>query len=253
MKTQVYLVGAGPGDPDLITVKGLRCLQQADVVLYDKLSNPAFLEEVQSHAERIYVGKIKGHHSMPQQQINELLVEKARAGNSVVRLKGGDPYIFGRGGEEAQHLKDAGIIFEVVPGITAGFAAAAYAGIPLTHRDFTTSVSLITGHVNTSKNEQTDINWSALATGNGTLVFYMGLGNITSICQQLIAHGRPANTPVAVISHATTTRQRTLIACLSDAPQRVAHNNIETPALIIVGEVVSLREQLRWFEDNIEI
>ncbi|MCD6525903.1 MAG: uroporphyrinogen-III C-methyltransferase [Desulfuromonas sp.] len=247
-KTQVYLVGAGPGDTGLITVKGLQCLQQADVVLYDKLSNPAFLQEAPPHAELIYVGKIKGNHSLPQEQISQLLVKKAQAGLCVVRLKGGDPYIFGRGGEEAQLLAETGIPFEVVPGITAGFAASAYAGIPLTHRDFTTSVSLVTGHVNTCKDEKSDIDWQALACGNGTLVFYMGLTNIDTICRQLIEHGRPADTPVAIISRATTAHQQTQATTLSDAPRQVAINKIETPALIIVGKVVSLRDQLRWFD-----
>lgn len=247
-KTQVYLVGAGPGDTGLMTVKGMRCLQQADVVLYDKLSNPAFLAEVSPEAELIYVGKVKGNHSLPQEQINDLLVEKARPGRTVVRLKGGDPYIFGRGGEEAQRLADANVPFEVIPGITSAFAASAYAGIPMTHRDFTTSVSLITGHVNVRKDEASDIDWQALASGHGTLAFYMGLGNIGTICRQLIAHGRADSTPVAVISRATTADQQTLTATLSDAAQKVEEHNIPTPALIIVGEVVSLRNELRWFD-----
>jgi len=249
-KTQVYLVGAGPGDAGLITVKGLHCLQQADVVLYDKLANPQFLKEAPVGAELIYVGKVKGHHSLPQEQINELLEEKARPGRIVVRLKGGDPYIFGRGGEEAQHLEQAGIPFEVVPGITAGFAAAAYAGIPVTHRDCTTSVSLITGHAKTGSEEQSNINWKALASGNGTLVFYMGLSNITTICQELIDNGRSGNTPVAIISCATTPQQLTITTTLGGAPRQVAQSNIPAPAVIVVGEVVSLREQLRWFDNE---
>jgi len=247
-KSKVYLVGAGPGDTGLITVKGLRCLQQADVVLYDKLSNPAFLQEAPDHAQLIYVGKMQGTHAIPQDKINQLLVEKAQAGNTVVRLKGGDPYIFGRGGEEAQLLAEAGVPFEVVPGITSGFAAAAYAGIPLTHRDFTTSVSLITGHGSANKNNNSHIDWHALSSGNTTLVFYMGLSNISTICQNLIANGRPEDTPVAIISQATTARQRTLVATLGDAPQQVASKKIATPALIIVGQVVNLRKQLSWFD-----
>jgi len=249
-ETQVYLVGAGPGDTGLITVKGLRCLQQADVVLYDKLANPEFLKEAPEGAELIYVGKVKGHHLLPQEQINELLEEKACAGCIVVRLKGGDPYIFGRGGEEAQHLEQAGIPFEVVPGITAGFAAAAYAGIPVTHRDCTTSVSLITGHAKPGNEEQTDINWKALASGNGTLVFYMGLSNIATICQELIYNGRAANTPVAIISCATTEQQQTLTTTLGEAPQQAEQNKIPTPSVIVVGEVVALRDQLRWFDSE---
>jgi uroporphyrin-III C-methyltransferase len=249
-KTQVYLVGAGPGDTGLITVKGLRCLQQADVVLYDKLANPQFLEEAPDGAELIYVGKVKGHHLLPQEQINELLEEKAQPGLVVVRLKGGDPYIFGRGGEEAQHLEQAGIPFEVVPGITAGFAAAAYAGIPVTHRDCTTSVSLITGHAKPGNNGQSEINWKALASGNGTLVFYMGLGNIATICQELISNGRAACTPVAIISCATTEQQQTFTTTLGEAPQQAEQNKIPTPSVIVVGEVVALRDQLRWFDSE---
>jgi len=249
-KTQVYLVGAGPGDTGLITVKGLRCLQQADVVLYDKLANPEFLKEAPDGAELIYVGKVKGHHLLPQEQINELLEEKACPGRIVVRLKGGDPYIFGRGGEEAQHLEQAGIPFEVVPGITAGFAAAAYAGIPVTHRDCTSSVSLITGHAKTDSEVQSKINWKALASGNGTLVFYMGLSNITTICQELINNGRSENTPVAIISCATTSQQQTVTTSLGEAPRQVARSKVPAPAVIVVGEVVSLREQLRWFDNE---
>lgn len=249
-KTQVYLVGAGPGDTGLITVKGLRCLQQADVVLYDKLANPQFLKEAPEGAELIYVGKVKGHHLLPQEQINELLEEKARPDRIVVRLKGGDPYIFGRGGEEAQHLQQAGIPFEVVPGITAGFAAAAYAGIPVTHRDCTTSVSLITGHAKPGNEDQTDINWKALASGNGTLVFYMGLSNIAMICRELIRNGRAANTPVAIISCATTEQQQTFTTTLGEAPQQAEQNKIRTPSVIVVGEVVTLRDQLRWFDSE---
>jgi uroporphyrin-III C-methyltransferase len=249
-KTQVYLVGAGPGDTGLITVKGLRCLQQADVVLYDKLANPKFLEEAPDGAELIYVGKVKGNHLLPQEQINELLEEKAQPGRIVVRLKGGDPYIFGRGGEEAQHLGKVGVPFEVVPGITAGFAAATYAGIPVTHRDCTTSVSLITGHAKPGNEEQSDVDWKALASGNGTLVFYMGLSNIATICQELIRNGRAASTPVAIVSCATTERQQTFTTTLGEAPQKAEKNKIPTPSVIVVGEVVSLREQLRWFDSD---
>jgi len=249
MKTQVYLVGAGPGDAGLITVKGLRCLRQADVVLYDKLANPQFLQEAPEGAELIYVGKDKGHHILPQQQINRLLEEKARPGRIVVRLKGGDPFIFGRGGEEAQHLERVGIPFEVVPGVTAGFAAAAYAGIPVTHRDCTTSVSLITGHSKPGRQEP-DLNWPALAAGNGTLLFYMGLSNLAMICARLMTHGRAADTPVAIISHATTAQQTTLVTTLGEASRQAAEHHIAPPAVIVVGEVVALRDQLRWFDGH---
>lgn len=243
---KVYLVGAGPGDAELITVKGLRCLRRADVVLYDKLTNPELLQEVPEGCELIYVGKVRGNHHLPQEEINRLLVEKARLGGVVVRLKGGDPYVFGRGGEEGQCLEAAGISFEVVPGISAGFAAAAYAGIPLTHRNHTSSVSLVTGHCRVGP--RPDLDWDALAKGNGTLVFYMGLANIETICRELIAHGRAAETPLAVISNATTDRQLTLISTLAAAPQQVEEERILTPAVIVIGEVVALRDQLRWFD-----
>ncbi|MDY0190317.1 MAG: uroporphyrinogen-III C-methyltransferase [Desulfuromonas sp.] len=243
----VYLVGAGPGDSGLITVKGQQCLQKADVVLYDRLCNPALLDEIAATTEQIYVGKNMGHHALPQEQINALLVEKARQGKIVVRLKGGDPFVFGRGGEEAEVLSAAGIPFEVVPGVTAGFAAGAYAGIPLTHRDFTTSVTLVTGHLKTGKERPHDIDWATLAQGNGTLVFYMGLSNISNICQQLIHHGRVQNTPVAVVSHASTPAQRTIIATLTTAAHEVTQHNITSPAVIIIGDVVQLHNQLSWF------
>ncbi len=247
----VYLVGAGPGDSGLITVKGMRCLQHAEVVLYDRLCNPALLDEVPKAAERIYVGKNMGHHTLPQEQINALLVTKARQNKVVVRLKGGDPFVFGRGGEEVDALVDAGVPFEVVPGVTAGFAAGAYAGIPLTHRDFTTSVTLITGHLNTRKDPQRDIDWPALGCGRGTLVFYMGLTDIATICQQLIEHGRPTATPVAVVSHASTPQQHTLIATLADAAEQVKLQRVTSPAVIIVGEVVQMHKRLDWFQHRL--
>jgi len=247
-KTQVYLVGAGPGDTGLITVKGLRCLQRADVVLYDKLVNPEFLQEAPAGAELIYVGKMKGNHLIPQEQINRLLAEKAEPGKVVVRLKGGDPFVFGRGGEEAQYLAEVGIPFEVVPGVTAGFAAAAYAGIPVTHREYTTSVTLVTGHAKGGNNNQPHVNWQNLAPGDGTLVFYMGLSRIETICSELMAHGRSGDTPVAIISCATTDRQLTVTTTLERAPRQVEAMNIPTPAVIIVGEVVALRDTLSWFD-----
>ncbi|MDY0184370.1 MAG: uroporphyrinogen-III C-methyltransferase [Desulfuromonadaceae bacterium] len=247
----VYLVGAGPGDSGLITVKGMRCLQHAEVVLYDRLCNPALLDEVSKTAELIYVGKNMGNHTLPQEQINALLVAKARQNKMVVRLKGGDPFVFGRGGEEVDALVDAGVPFEVVPGVTAGFAAGAYAGIPLTHRDFTTSVTLITGHLNTRKDPQRDIDWSALGCGRGTLVFYMGLTDIATICQQLIEHGRALATPVAVVSHASTPQQHTLIATLTDAAEQVKLQRVTSPAVIIVGEVVQMHKRLDWFQHRL--
>lgn len=245
----VYLIGAGPGDPGLITVKGLDCLRRADVVVYDYLANPQLLEAALPEAERIYVGKVRGHHHRPQEEINTLLAALSRQGKVVARLKGGDPYVFGRGGEEALHLHQAGIPFEVVPGVTASFAAAAYAGIPLTHRDFTTSLGLVTGHEHPDKKMST-LDWEKLATGVGTLVFYMGMANLELIARELIAHGRPVDTPVAVIQWATTPRQRTLVASLADVVGKVTAAKLHPPAIIIVGEVVKLREELRWFDNR---
>ncbi len=245
----VYLIGAGPGDPGLITVKGMDCLSRADVVVYDYLANPEFLDSAPASAERIYVGKTRGCHHTAQDEINRLLAEKAAEGKVVARLKGGDPYVFGRGGEEAMYLHRQGIRFEVIPGVTAGFAAAAYAGIPLTHRDFTTSLGLVTGHEHPAK-KMSSLDWEKLATGVGTLVFYMGMANLPLIAQQLIAHGRPASTPVAVIRWATTPRQKTLVATLADVVDKVRQTGIKPPAVIVVGEVVRLREELRWFDDR---
>jgi len=246
---RVYLVGAGPGDPGLMTVKGLTCLQRADAVVYDYLANPVFLDEAPVAAEKIYVGKTKGCHHTPQDEINALLVDLARRGKTVVRLKGGDPYVFGRGGEEALFLHDAGIPFEVVPGVTAGFAAAAYAGIPLTHRDYTTSLGLVTGHEKPEK-KLSSLDWEKLATGVGTLVFYMGMANIETIAEQLVAHGRSPQTPVAIIRWATTPRQETLVADLATVVDQVRESGIQPPAIIVVGEVVALRERLSWFENR---
>ncbi|NLV24411.1 MAG: uroporphyrinogen-III C-methyltransferase [Deltaproteobacteria bacterium] len=245
----VFLVGAGPGDPGLITVKGLRCLREAEVVIYDLLVNPLLLEEAPPEAERIFVGKSRGFHPTPQERINELLVEWARRGKKVIRLKGGDPYIFGRGGEEAQYLVRHGIPFEVVPGITAAFAAAAYAGIPITHRDFTTSVGLVTGHLEPEK-KMALLDWEKLAGAVGTLAFYMGMANLSLIRDELIRHGRSPQTPVAVISWGTTPRQRTVVATLDDIVAAVEKAGLKPPAVILVGEVVSLREELRWFDNK---
>jgi len=246
---KVYLIGAGPGDPGLITVKGLECLRRADVVVYDYLANPVFLAEAPAAAERIYVGKRKGLHHYPQDEINRLLVEKGRAGLTVARLKGGDPFIFGRGGEEALCLAEAGIPFEVVPGITAGLAAACYTGIPLTHRDFTTTLGLVTGHEDPDKNLST-LDWEKLATAMGTLVFYMGMANLANITEQLLTHGRAPQTPVAVVRWATTPRQQTLVGTLADIVAKVKAADFKPPAVILIGEVVALREQLAWFDNR---
>ncbi|MEW6356240.1 MAG: uroporphyrinogen-III C-methyltransferase [Planctomycetota bacterium] len=239
----VYLVGAGPGDPGLITVRGMECLRTADVVIYDYLANPALLREA-PNAEHIYVGKRGGAHVLEQPDINELLIAKAKKGKTVVRLKGGDPFVFGRGGEEALYLSEHGIPFEVVPGITAGVAAPAYAGIPVTHRGCTSSLGLLTGHEDPTKPES-DLDWSAVA-GMGTLVFYMGVKNLPKVVDQLIKHGRPKDTPVALIQWGTTAKQRTIVGTLDDIVEKT--KDMEPPAVTVVGEVVALRERLNWFE-----
>jgi uroporphyrinogen III methyltransferase/synthase len=246
-KGTVYLVGAGPGDPDLITVKAVECLKQADVVIYDFLAAPKLLKYAREDAEVIYVGKKGGDHTLPQDKINELIAEKAKEGHMVVRLKGGDPFIFGRGGEEAEILAQAGIPFEIVPGVTSAIAAPAYAGIPLTHRRYNTSVAFITGHEDPTKEEST-IDWSKLATGVGTLVFLMGVKNLPSITEKLIAAGRDPKTPVALVRWGTTPRQVTLTGTLETIVADVKAAGLKPPSIIIVGEVIELRETLNWFE-----
>lgn len=245
---KVYLIGAGPGDPGLLTIKGRDCLALADVIIYDYLANPVLLGYARPDAERIYVGKSCGKHSMPQDEINQLLADKAAAGLNVARLKGGDPYVFGRGGEEASLLHQQNIRFEVVPGVTAGFAAAAYAGIPLTHRDVTTSLALLTGHERPER-KLSSLDWQKLATGLGTLIFYMGMTNLKMISEKLIEHGRAADTPVAVVQWATLPRQKTLTGRLDEIAEQVATAKIEPPAVIIIGEVVRYREELRWYDN----
>jgi uroporphyrinogen III methyltransferase/synthase len=247
MKAKVYLVGAGPGDPGLITVKGKECIQAADVIIYDYLASPALLRYARKSADCIYVGKKGGDHTLSQDQINDLIVEKAKTGAIVTRLKGGDPFIFGRGGEEAEVLFEAGISFEIVPGVTSAIAAPAYAGIPLTHRKLTSTVAFVTGHEDPKK-EETQINWAALATGIGTLVFFMGVKNLPEIARQLMDHGKPPDTPVALVRWGTTPGQVTVSGTLDTIVAKVRAAGLKAPALIVVGDVVNLRPTLKWFE-----
>lgn len=243
----VYLLGAGPGDPELITLKAKRLLEIADTVVYDYLANPRLLRWCRPDAEILYVGKKGGDHTLPQDQINTLLVERAKAGKIVARLKGGDPYVFGRGAEEAEELLEHGISFEVVPGVTSAVAAPAYAGIPLTHRRFASSVSFITGHEDPDKAESVH-DWEALARGAATLVFFMGVKNLPDISANLIKAGRSAETPAALVRWGTTCRQQTLVATLGTIAWEAKEQGFRPPSLLVVGEVVGLRDKLNWFE-----
>ena len=242
---RVALVGAGPGDPGLLTVRGRKLLRHADVVVYDRLVNPRLLELVPSKALRIFAGKARGVHTLPQDAINALLVAHARRGRRVVRLKGGDPFVFGRGGEEAVALADAGIPFEVVPGVSAAVAVPAYAGIPLTYRGIASSFAVVTGHEDTGKGAAA-VDWARLATAVDTLVVLMGLTSLPRITRTLIAHGRRPDTPIALVRHGTTEAQETIVGTLSDIATRVADAGFAPPVLAVVGDVVGLRSRIDW-------
>jgi len=241
---EVYLVGGGPGDPDLLTFRALRLMQQCDVCVYDKLVSPEVMEMVRRDAELIYVGKARDQHTMPQEQISELLAKLALEGKRVLRLKGGDPFIFGRGGEEIEMLMQHGVPFQVVPGITAASGVSSYAGIPLTHRDYAQACLFITGHL---KDGTVDLDWDAMMRPNQTLVIYMGLVGLETICQQLIKNGMSADMPIAIVQQGTTKRQRVVVGTLIDMPDRVKLAQLKAPCLTIIGEVVRLRKRLNWF------
>lgn len=243
---EVYLVGAGPGDPDLLTFKALRLMQKADVVLYDRLVPTEIVDLVRRDAERVYVGKKRNEHVVSQQDINQLLIDYAQKGKRVLRLKGGDPFIFGRGGEEIEHLAELNIAFQVVPGITAASGCASYAGIPLTHRDHSQSVRFITGHL---KEGTTNLRWKEYVSSDQTLVFYMGLMGLSEICEKLIENGKEANTPAALVEKGTTKSQRVFPSTLANLPALALENEVKSPALLIIGNVVQLHKKLSWFKN----
>ncbi len=248
-RPHVFLVGAGPGDPDLFSLKGVRCLREADVVLYDRLVDPSLLSYAPPGAELVYVGKRSAQHTVPQDGINQLIVDHALQGKTVVRLKGGDPFIFGRGGEEALALREAGLDYEVVPGVSAGYGVPAYAGIPVTHRGLTSHVTFVTGHEDPTK-EEAHIDWDKLASDVGTLVIFMGVKNLPRVVEKLMERGRPGDTPIALIRYGTLPEQRTVTGTLRDIVDKVAVAKLRPPAITVIGDVVSLRERLHWFEDR---
>lgn len=242
---KVYLVGAGPGDPELLTLKADRLIQTADVLVYDHLVSAAILARVRPETEKIYAGKERGAHTLPQEKLNLLLVELARQGKRVVRLKGGDPYTFGRGGEEVETLAEHGVPFEVVPGITAAAGVAAYAGIPLTHRNHAQACVFVTGHL---KDGTMDLDWPGLARQRQTVVIYMGLHGLSTLCRKLIEHGLPPEWPAAIVQHGTQPTQRTVVGTLATLPDLAVAAGLKAPTLILVGGVVRLRSKLNWFE-----
>jgi len=247
---RVYLVGAGPGDPELLTLRAVRLLQQAQVVVYDHLVSSAVLEFVSPKAQRIYAGKRRNEHTLRQEEINTLLISLATQGKQVVRLKGGDPFIFGRGGEELQALAARGIDFEVVPGVTAASGVASYAGIPLTHRDYAQSCIFVTGHL---KNGTADLDWPSLVRLNQTVVIYMGLGGLPEICRQMMAHGAAPNLPIAVVQDGSIASQKVVTGTLTDMPDRVARAGLKSPCLTIIGNVVKLHDELAWFKPPVAL
>jgi uroporphyrin-III C-methyltransferase len=247
MRGKVFLVGAGPGGPELITVRGLKVLQQASIVLYDRLVHPQLLQEAPADAKQLYVGKEESLHCVPQRQINQLLVAYARRGECVVRLKGGDPFVFGRGGEEAEALAAAGVPFEIIPGVSSALAAPAYAGIPVTHRRYASSFAVITGHEENGRETKHD--WAKLAGAVDTLVVLMGLKTLPQIVSQLLSHGRAPDTPVALIRWGTRSEQETLVGTLQDIVGRAARRRFSPPVVTIIGEVVDLRDRLHWFDE----
>lgn len=245
---KVYLVGAGPGDPDLITVKGLKCLKIVDVVVYDRLIDESILNQASQNAEKIYVGKSKDHHSWKQEMINQLLLKNALDGKKVVRLKGGDPFVLGRGGEEAYFLSKNNIPFEIIPGVTSAISVPAYAGIPVTYRGVSSSFTVVTGHKASSEGESKDIEWERLNLNADTIVILMGLGNLSNIVKGLIRNKKDPSTPVAVITEGSTFKQRCIVGTLRDIVGKVKEENLRPPSVIVVGNVVMLREHIKWFE-----
>lgn len=250
MSGKVYLVGSGPGDPGLLTIRGMDCIRRADVIVYDRLVHPSLLSCAHQNAELIYVGKAAGEHTMKQDDINRLLVSKAKEGKIVCRLKGGDPFVFGRGGEEAEALAEEGIEFEVVPGVTSAVAVPAYAGIPVTHRDYCSTLGIVTGHEKAEGESPSRIRWDKIATGLDTIVFLMGVENLPGIVSELLANGRDGSTPIALIRWGTRAEQETLVGTLSDIVEKVQDAGFKSPAVTVVGEVVKLREKLRWFDNR---